>query len=95
VTSTPRHNRVSRFTANADVVVPGSEAPILDLEDLGQTNHNGGAIHFGPDGKLYVANGENAVPSNAQTINNRLGKILRINSAGTPQFFSLKQIRTA
>jgi glucose/arabinose dehydrogenase len=83
VTSTPRHNRVSRFTANGDVVLAGSELPILDLENLSATNHNGGAIHFGPDGKLYVATGENAVPSNAQTLNNRLGKILRINTDGT------------
>ena len=83
VTSTPRHNRVSRFTANGDVAVAGSELPILDLENLSATNHNGGAIHFGPDGKLYVATGENAVPSNAQTLNNRLGKILRINTDGT------------
>ena len=80
----PRHNRVSRFTANGDVVVPGSEHVILDLEDLtAATNHNGGAIHFGPDGKLYVAVGENAVPSNSQVLTNRLGKVLRINSDGT------------
>jgi glucose/arabinose dehydrogenase len=84
VTSTPRHNRVGRFTANGDVVVPGSELAILDLENLSSaTNHNGGAIHFGPDGKLYVATGENAAPANAQTLSNRLGKILRINSDGT------------
>lgn len=83
VTSTPRHNRVSRFTADGDVVVNGSEMPILDLESLSATNHNGGAIHFGSDGKLYVATGENAVPSNAQTLSNRLGKILRINSDGS------------
>jgi uncharacterized protein (TIGR03437 family) len=80
------HNRVSRFTANAsneDVAVAGSEVVLLNLETLGATNHNGGAIHFGPDGKLYVATGENAVPSNSQSLANRLGKILRINSDGT------------
>ncbi|HSS19128.1 MAG TPA: Calx-beta domain-containing protein [Pyrinomonadaceae bacterium] len=80
------HNRVSRFTANIaneDVAVGGSELPILDLENLGATNHNGGAIHFGPDGKLYVAVGENANSGNSQLLTNRLGKILRINSDGT------------
>jgi glucose/arabinose dehydrogenase len=84
VPGSPPHNRVSRFTANGDVAVAGSELPILDLENLSASNHNGGAIHFGPDGKLYVATGENAVQSNAQTLSNRLGKILRINSDGTP-----------
>ncbi len=78
------HNRVSRFTANGDVAVPGSETIILELNNLsGATNHNGGAIHFGIDGKLYIAVGENATPSNAQTLSNLLGKILRINSDGT------------
>ena len=84
VASTPRHNRVSRFTANGDVVVPGSETIILELDNLSSaTNHNGGAIHFGPDGKLYVAVGENATRTNAQTLSNMLGKMLRINSNGT------------
>ena len=79
----PIHNRISRFTANGDVAVTGSEVALVDLENLAATNHNGGAIHFGPDGKLYAAVGENAVPANAQTLNNRLGKILRLNSDGT------------
>ena len=40
-------------------------------------------MNFGPDGKLYVAVGENAVSSNAQTLSNRLGKMLRINTDGS------------
>lgn len=84
VPGSPAHNRVSRFTANGDVVVPGSEVPILDLNPLSAaTNHNGGAIHFGADGKLYVGVGENANRANAQSLDNLLGKILRINSDGT------------
>jgi glucose/arabinose dehydrogenase len=77
------HNRISRFTANGNVVVPGSELVLLDLDNLGATNHNGGALHFGPDGKLYLAAGENANGANAQNLTNLLGKIIRINSNGT------------
>jgi glucose/arabinose dehydrogenase len=77
------HNRISRFTANGDVAVPGSEFVLLDLPDLGSTSHNGGALNFGPDGKLYAAVGENAVPSNAQSLNTVLGKMLRLNRDGT------------
>jgi glucose/arabinose dehydrogenase len=80
----PIHNRISRFTANGDVAVAGSETVLVDLDNLSSaTNHNGGAIHFGPDGKLYAGVGENATSSNAQTLANRLGKILRYNSDGS------------
>ena len=78
------HNRVSRFTANGDVAVAGSEVVILELDNLsGATNHNGGAMHFGDDGKLYIGVGENATTSNAQSFDNLLGKILRINPNGS------------
>ncbi|MDX6693496.1 MAG: hypothetical protein QOF02_1099 [Blastocatellia bacterium] len=74
------HNRVSRFTANGDVALAGSEVVLLDLNNLSSaTNHNGGAMHFGADGKLYIAVGENANSANSQTLTNLLGKMLRIN----------------
>ena len=49
------------------------------------TNHNGGNVHFGPDGKLYSTIGENATSSNAQdsTATNLTGKILRLNPNGS------------
>ncbi len=77
------HNRVSRFTANGNVVVPGSELVLADLPTLDAANHNGGAVRFGLDGKLYVSVGENAVSSNSQSLNTPLGKMLRFNSDGT------------
>lgn len=78
------HNRISRFTANGDVAVAGSEHILLDIDPLGTALiHNGGTMRFGPDGKLYVGVGENGVSSNAQTLNNLKGKLLRINSDGT------------
>ena len=77
------HNRVSRFTANGDVALAGSEVVLLDLNNLSTaTNHNGGALHFGPDGKLYVAAGDNATSSNSQSLSTLLGKVLRINQIG-------------
>jgi glucose/arabinose dehydrogenase len=82
-TSPTVHNRVSRFTASGDTAVAGSEVVLLDLNTLGAEIHNGGALHFGPDGKLYIAAGENGNSANAQTLGNLLGKMLRINKDGT------------
>ena len=80
----PAHNRVSQFTASGNVAV-GNEVILVELENLSLTasNHNGGALGFGPDQKLYIAVGDNANSANSQTLGNRLGKILRINSDGT------------
>src|SRR2546423_1105267 len=82
--SSPIHNRISRFNANGDIAAGNSEVALLDLDNLtSATNHNGGAIHFGLDGKLYAGVGENNNSANAQTLANRLGKILRINPDGS------------
>lgn len=75
----PRRNRLSRFTANGNVAQAGSEQILVTFDNLSAGNHNGGAIHFGVDGKLYVAVGDNAVGDNAQSLNTRHGKILRYN----------------
>lgn len=78
------HNRISRFTANGDVAVAGSETIILELNPLSAaTNHNGGSILFGPDQKLYVGVGENANSANSQNLDTYLGKVLRINPDGS------------
>jgi putative heme-binding domain-containing protein len=83
------HHRVSRFTAVGDVAAPGSEKILLRGDDqtkLGGTvsaGHQGGAIHFGKDGKLYVALGEHTAGSPAQAMDTFLGKLLRINADGS------------
>lgn len=86
-TPTPApHNCVRRLkaaTPDSDVS-DGTETPIVDLEDLGaDTMHNGGAIQFGSDGKLYIAVGDNAVPALSQSLNSRFGKVLRYNADGS------------
>lgn len=84
IPTAPIHNQVSRFTMDGDVADPASELDILDLNPLSSdTDHNGGSLHFGADGKLYVGVGENGLGANAQTLNNRLGKLLRINPDGS------------
>jgi glucose/arabinose dehydrogenase len=85
------HNRILRLTEANDVAVPGSERVVLDLPniDAGVQWHMGGALHFGIDGKLYVAVGgheDNRLDpavSNSQKMANPFGKILRINPDGS------------
>jgi len=83
-------NRVVRYTEDpkTQTAVAGSATILLDVpigpENDPNSNHNGGNLHFGPDGKLYVTIGDyGRHPDNAQNLNNRPGKIHRLNKDGT------------
>ena len=83
------HHVVSRFTAKGDGATPGSEMILLEGDDqtkLGgdvPAGHQGGAIHFGKDGKLYVAIGDQTAGKPAQNLNSLQGKLLRLNADGS------------
>jgi glucose/arabinose dehydrogenase len=81
-TGTDLKNHVVRFDGSADV---GSNGPfqIFETETPSQQLHVGGTLAFGPDGKLYMAIGDNGNPPNAQDLTNPYGKILRINADGS------------
>jgi glucose/arabinose dehydrogenase len=77
------HNRISRFVANGDIS-DGSETILVDLPPLSSAaNHNGGALHFGIDGKLCVGVGDNANGALAQDLGHPFGKMLRFNDDGS------------
>jgi glucose/arabinose dehydrogenase len=76
------YNRIVRIVANGNVGL--SYSVILRMPPLsGATNHNGGVIAFGPDGKLWAVVGENADIARAQDPLSLLGKVLRMNTDGS------------
>ncbi|MGE0760400.1 MAG: PQQ-dependent sugar dehydrogenase, partial [Pirellulaceae bacterium] len=83
------HHRISRFTVAGNSVVEASERVLLVGDDQRQTEgkvpagHQGGAVHFGPDGKLYIGIGEHTAGEPAQRLDSLLGKLLRIESDGS------------
>ncbi|CAN5626430.1 hypothetical protein BH24ACT22_BH24ACT22_05140 [soil metagenome] len=77
-------NRIVRLTADGNQFKPGSFKTLFRLNKLSSAqNHNGGAIHFGKDGKLYAAVGDNKRDKDAQGLRNVFGKMLRLNPDGS------------
>jgi glucose/arabinose dehydrogenase len=84
------YNRVSRFTiaggGAGDVAATDGAGNLIDVQIFafpphGGAMHNGGAVHFGPDGKLYISSGDKyGDPQSLQTF---AGKMLRLNKDGT------------
>ena len=77
--------RLSRFPVEGTRANPDRELIILEVEQP-FTNHNGGAVRFGPDGMLYLGIGDGGAANdprghgqNAQTL---LGTIIRIDVRG-------------
>ncbi|MEJ7659814.1 MAG: PQQ-dependent sugar dehydrogenase [Hymenobacter sp.] len=80
---TVSNNRVSRFTANGDLAVAGSEKVLIDIDPLGSVGyHNGGGLAI-VNNQLFISVGENTVASNAQSFTTLKGKILRLNTDGS------------
>jgi len=70
---------------SADEADPSSERVVLTQKQP-YSNHNGGQIAFGPDGKLYLGLGDGGSggdpQNNAQDLASWLGKILRLDIDG-------------
>jgi glucose/arabinose dehydrogenase len=68
------YQRISRFrrsTGDPNVADPASELILLQQLDEG-FNHNGGDLHFGPDGYLYYAAGDEDNPNDYRNNSQRI-----------------------
>jgi len=80
-----RHQRVSRFETsptNPNVGLVASEVPLITQRD-DFSNHNGGDLHFGSDGYLYISLGDEGDQNDTGNNSQRIDKdffsgILRI-----------------
>jgi glucose/arabinose dehydrogenase len=78
------HTQIARYSVDSDnpnIADPNSALFLLNItQDF--ANHNGGDIHFGPDGYLYIGMGDGGSggdPNNrSQTMSELLGKMLRL-----------------
>jgi glucose/arabinose dehydrogenase len=85
--------RITRFTVAGDLAFTGNGSLTIDpatrrdvitgIPDV-NSNHNGGTVRFGPDGKLYASFGEDGMGCAAQDTSGLRGVILRMDVTGIP-----------
>lgn len=77
---------ISRYEVSDDPDVANATGTVLLTIEQPFSNHNGGDIHFGPDGYLWISMGDGGSggdpEDNGQDINSLLGKMLRIDVDG-------------
>lgn len=80
--TSPRRSVLVRYTAGANGVIDKASALVVLEQAQPFSNHNGGAIWFGPDGLLYLGYGDGGSggdpQGNGQNLGTLLGKIIRI-----------------
>jgi glucose/arabinose dehydrogenase len=82
-TGTDQNQRVVEYEASVDgsAADPDSARELLVMDDFA-SNHNGGLLLFGPDGRLWIGTGDGGESDdparNGQDLAQLLGKILRI-----------------
>lgn len=67
---------------------PGTHRTVIEINHPVYSNHNGGPLQFGPDGRLYIGTGDGGgaddPDENGQDRSSLLGKLLRINPVRQP-----------
>ncbi len=85
-TNTAGNTVIARYEVSDDPNVANTTGTILLTINQPFSNHNGGNIHFGPDGYLWISMGDGGSGgdpnNNGQNKNSLLGKMLRIDVSG-------------
>ena len=84
-----------RVSSNPDSADAASLVILKTIPHPTNANHNGGELHFGPEGYLYLSTGDGGgsgdVPNNAQNTSILLGKMLRfaVDTTSIPPYYSV------
>jgi glucose/arabinose dehydrogenase len=83
--SSPHYPRVVRFhSTDGGLTAAGPPAVVLDMAgEMQGPSHQVSNLSIGPDGKLYVHNGDGFDTSTSEDLDSFRGKILRLNLDGT------------
>ncbi|UPK67425.1 PQQ-dependent sugar dehydrogenase [Chitinophaga filiformis] len=97
-TNTAGNLELARYHVNSgspNTIDAASKVIVLTIPHPTNSNHNGGELHFGTDGYLYLSTGDGGgagdVPNNAQNTSVLLGKILRlaVNTSATAPYYTI------